>query len=322
VGRDTLLFVRNPHYALGGARGGADTIQVFTNRQPRQAMLGIENARVDLLMPPPLEYGDRLARAPDLTVVRAPGDPPVTWWLALNAELAPLARRDARRAVAWGMNRERLAEQLGPGFSPERRFSAHAPGEGGAIATAPGFDPAQAALSLAAAEAVLGIRVPVTVPRASPFAAGLDALTPGLARAGIQVDAVVVTGSEWERRTLARRGVQATLLPIRPVGGDPLDALAALFVNRGLGSGWGGNFAWYHPDAEVDSLLLSGLKASDPAARAAFLAQVETVLGSDLPLVPLRRPGGPARRVDRAGREARTRVRPTGGPQGPAGLPR
>ena len=40
VGRDTLLFVRNPHYALGGTRGGADTIQVFTNRQPRQAMLG------------------------------------------------------------------------------------------------------------------------------------------------------------------------------------------------------------------------------------------------------------------------------------------
>ena len=187
------------------------------------------------------------------------------------------------------MNRERLAEQLGPGFAPERRFSVHPPGEGGAVATAPGFDPAQATLSLAAAEAVLGIRVPVTVPRASPFAAGLDALTPGLARAGIQVDAVVVTGSEWERRTLARRGVQATLFPFRPVGDDPLDALAALLLNRGLGSGWGGNFAWYHPDMEVDSLVLSGLRARDPEARAGFLEQAETILGSDLPLVPLAR---------------------------------
>jgi ABC-type transport system substrate-binding protein len=250
-------------------------------------MLGLENGRVDLLMPPPLEYKDRVERSPDIALLHGAGDPPVTWWLALDAELAPLARRDARRAVAWGVNRERLAEQLGEGFTPERRLTARAPGAAGAPVSAPGFDPAQAAYSLAAAEAVSGIRVAVTVPRASPLAAGLDALTAGLARAGIQVDGTVVSGAAWERATLARRGVLATLVPFRPVGDDPLQGIAALLLNRGLGSGWAGNFAWYHPDSGLDSLLVAGLRASDPAARAALLGQIETLLGSDLPLVPL-----------------------------------
>jgi ABC-type transport system substrate-binding protein len=248
---------------------------------------------VDGLVPPPLEYLDRVQRSPDVTLVEGHADPPVTWYLALNAELAPLARRDARRAVAWGVNREHMVEQLGDRFAPERLFTAPGPSPrgGGAMraAAAPGYDPAQSSFFLAAADAMSGIRMPVTVPRASLLAAGLEALTPGLARAGIQVDAVVTTGSAWETAALSRRGTQATLVPFRAVGDDPLEALAALLLNRGLGSGWAGNVAWYHPDTGLDSLLVAGLREPDPAARAAITGQVETLLQSDLPLVPLAR---------------------------------
>ncbi len=326
AGAETLLFVRNPHYAAGADSGGADTIRVLGNRQARMALLGMESGRVDALAPPPLEYVARLARSPNVSVEHAFTDPPLTWYLALNAELFPLARRDARRAVAWGVNRERMVEQLGPWFAPERRFAPPRPGDGPApAATAPGYDPAQASVALADAEAMSGIRVPITVPRATPLAAALDALAPGLARANIQVDANPVPGADWERAALARRGAQAIVLPFRAPCDDPFEALAALLVNRGLRAGWAGNVAWYHPDAGLDSLLLAGLASADPAARAALRGQVETLLASDLPLLPLarvedcaaiRRPWGNARFVRGIGLRLRSLRRQAPPPAG------
>jgi len=322
TGIDTLLFVRNPHYR--GPAAGPDTVRVLANRQARMALLGIESGRVDVLAPPPLEYVDRLARSPGVTVVHGFTDPPLTWYLALDAELFPVARRDARRAMAWGVNRERMIEQLGDRFVPERRFAAPRPGDGPApVAIAPGYDPGQANLELAAANAMSGIRVPITAPRATPLAAALDALAPALARANIQADPTLVPGADWERAALARRGAQALLLPFRAPCNDPFEAFAALLLNRGLRSGWAGNYAWYHPDLGLDSLLLAGLASADPAARAALRGQVETLLGGDLPLVPLarvedcaalRRPWGNARFVRGIGLRLRS-LTPTEPPE-------
>lgn len=293
VGRDTLLFVRNRHYDPGlaeasaaeAARGYADTIRVLSHRTARQTLLGLENGRVELACPPPLEYGERLGRTAALARVTGSTDPPVRWILALNAELAPLARRDVRQAVAWGVNRQRLVEEFGAYTSPERGFARGEAGGG----QAPGYDPARARQFLEAAKRYTGARVAVTVPRASAFAEGLEALTPGLARASIQVDGVPVARSDWARAALARRGALAILLPWQAPCADDLEGLSAMLLNRGLRSGWAGNLAWYHPDSGLDSLLLHGLEESDPVARQAIAEQVGTLLESDAPLVPLAR---------------------------------
>ena len=293
VGRDTVLFVRNPHYDPGladralaeAARGYPDTIRVLTNRTARQSLLGLESGRVELACPPPLEYSERLARVAALTRVSGATDPPVRWLLVLNAELAPLARRDVRQAVASGLNRQRLVEEFGSYTLPERGFAKGEDGGG----QAPGYDPALARQFLEAAKQYTGVRVAVTVPRASTLAAGLEALTPALARASIQVDALPRPVSDWARAAIERRGAGAILVRWRAPSGDDLDGLAALLLNRGMRSGWGGNLGWYHPNSALDSLLLRGLRQSDPVGREAISGQIGTLLESDLPYLPLAR---------------------------------
>jgi ABC-type transport system substrate-binding protein len=293
AGRDTLLFLRNRHYDPGlddalaarARRGYPDTIRVLTNRTARQTLLGLESGRVDLACPPPLEFAERLGRSRRLVVTRGSGTPPMRWFLVLDCELAPLARRDARRAVAWGINRQRLVEELGDYAVPARAFA----DDEAAVGQAPGYDPIRARQFLEAAKYYTGIRIAVTVPRASALAAGLEALTPTLARASIQVDAVPRSTAEWSRAVLERRGSLAALVPWRSPAGDDLDGLAAMFVNRGLAAGWGGNLGWYHPDAGLDTLLLKGLAEDDPVARRAARDQAGTRLESDLPVVPLAR---------------------------------
>ena len=293
VGRDTLLFLRNPRYDPGlsdplaarARRGYPDTIRVLANRTARQTLLGLESGRVDLACPPPLEFAERLARSRRLTVARGNSVPPLRWYLVLDCELAPVARRDARRAVAWGINRQRLVEELGSYATPARSFV----GAEDATGQAPGYDPVRARQYLEAAKYYTGIRLAVTVPRASALAQGLEALTPALARGSIQVDAVPRSSAEWSRAVLERRGSLAAIVPWRaPADGD-LDALAAMLLNRGMASGWGGNLGWYHPGPGLDSLLLRGLAKDDPVARRAARDQVGTLLESDLPIVPLAR---------------------------------
>ena len=292
LGRDTLLFLRNPHYDPGlddpleatAQRGYPDTIRVLTNRIARQVLLGLESGRVDLACPPPLEFAERLGRSRHLVSVRGLSEPPLTWYLVMNCELAPVARRDARRAVAWGINRQRLVEEFGDFASPARGFTDDDDAQG----DAPGYDPVRARQYLEAATYFTGIRVAVTVPRGSALAAGLEALTPGLARASIQVDAVPKPASEWARAALDRRGAMAALVPWRSPGRGDLDGLSSLFLNRGLAGGWGGNVGWYRGPG-LDTLLVRGLGSGDPVALSAARDQAGTLLESDLPVVPLAR---------------------------------
>jgi ABC-type transport system substrate-binding protein len=264
-----------------GRSGGLDTIRVLTGVTARRALLGLESGRLDLMWPLPVEYRARLLRAESFGHAEAALDPPLTWWLVLNAELAPLARRDARRGVAQAVHRPRLPEELGDWLVPLRPFAREGAGE------APGYDPGQARLSFEAARYFTGIRMAVTVPRASAMAAGLEALAPALARGAVQVDPVAVPRGEWSRALLERRGLSAALVGWQAPSRDGLDDLAARLLNRGLRSGWGGNWSWYRPGPGLDSLLLRGLRETDPVTRAAIRDQVGELLESDLPFLPL-----------------------------------
>jgi len=293
VGRDTLLFLRNRHYDAGlddpletrAQRGYPDTIRVLTNRTARQSLLGLESGRVDLACPPPLEFAERLGRSRRLAVVHGQGTPPLRWYLVLNCELAPVARRDARRAVAWGINRQRLVEELGSYASPARSFA----GDDDAPGQAPGYDPVRARQYLEAAKYYTGIRIAVTVPRASALSLGLEALAPALARGSIQVEAIPRSTSEWSRAVIERRGALAAIVPWRAPADDDLEGLAAMLLNRGLVSGWGGNLGWYRAGPGLDSVLVRGLASDDPVARRAARDRLGTLLESDLPIVPLAR---------------------------------
>ena len=261
--------------------GVLDTIRVLTGIPSRRALLGFESGRIDLLCPVPSEYRERLLRGSTFGHVEAALDPPVTWWLVLNCELAPLARRDARRGVALAVHRPRLPEDLGDWLVPRRTFAE----SGGGMA--PGYDPGQARLAFEAARFFTGVRAGVTVPRASALARGLDALAPAMARGAVQVDALPLSRADWERAWLTRRGTTAALVAWQPPSRDEMDDLAARLLNRGLESGWAGNWSWYHPGPSLDSLLLRGLREADPVSRAALRDRVGELLESDLPFIPL-----------------------------------
>lgn len=291
LGRDAdgYLFTRDPGYVASlaaddprrGRAGHVDTIRVLTGIPARRALLGLESGRVDLLWPVPTEYRERLLRDPRFVHVEGTLDPPLTWWLVMNAELAPLARRDARRGVAMALHRPRLPEELGDWLTPVRGFAP------GSATEAPGYDPGQARLSFEAAKYFTGVRVPVTVPRSGALAAGLDALAPALARGAVQVDPVARPRAAWSRAVVTRRGAAALLVPWQPASHDGLDELAARLLNRGLGPAWGGNWGWYRPGVALDSLLVRGLREGEPVSRATLRDQVGQLLESDLPFVPL-----------------------------------
>jgi len=288
------LFIRDPAWGAGLAAddprrlraGTLDTIRVLTGVTSRRALLGFESGRIDLLWPLPLEYRDRLLRSEGFGHLEGGSDPPRVWHLVLHSELAPTARREARRGIALAVNRARLAEALGPWVTPRRSFASS---ENAGGAEAPGYDPDRARVSLEAARYFTGIRVPVTVPRSGRLAAGLEALAPALASGAVQVDAVPEPRAAWSRAVIARRGLVATILPWEAPARDGLDEFAALLLDRGLGSGRGGNLAHYNPGPGLDSLILRGLRETDPAARAALRDRIGTLLAGDLPFVPLAR---------------------------------
>ena len=295
--KNLVRFVRNPHFAeaLRGGEGEAgmreraaisgfpDTIVVLTGVPARRALLGLESGRIDALCPMPAEYRERLVRDRRMQHVRGATSPPLLWLLAMNTELAPLARRDARRAMGRGVNRLPLIESLGPSVLPWRAFTL----DGTSPNAAPGYDPADARLSLEAAKYFAGMRVVVTVPRGSAEAAACEALAPAAARASIQFEPKLVSRAAWTKAAIERRGAQALILPWVPPAKDGVDAIASLLLNRGLGSGWAGNMAWYRPSPAFDSLLVRGLREEDPLARRAIRDQIGELLESDLPLVPL-----------------------------------
>lgn len=282
-------FVRNPAWRAAleeddprrARPAGPDTVRVLTGVTSRRALLGLESGRIDLLWPVPVEYRERLMRSANFDHVEATLDPPHTWWLVLNAELAPLARRDARRGVAHAVHRPRLPEELGDWLVPLRTFATGGAGE------APGYDPGQARLSFEAARYFTGIRMPVTVPRGSAPEAGLEALAPALARGAVQVDAVPVSRAAWARAQRERRGMSAGVVVWQAPSRDGLDDLSARLLNRGLRSGWAGNWSWYHPGPGLDSLFVRGLRETDPVTRAAIRDQVGELLEGDLPFIPL-----------------------------------
>ena len=288
------LFVRDPAWGDGlGAddarrlrAGTLDTIRVLTGVTARRALLGLESGRIDLLWPIPLEYHDRLLRSTEFGHVEGVEEPPRIWHLVLHSELAPTARRDARRGIALAINRARLPEALGAGVTPWRAFTSTAVTD---AAEAPGYDPDGARVALEAARYFTGIRLPVIVPRATTIAAGLEAMAPALARGAVQVDAVPLPRDRWSLAVLARRGAVATIVPWEAPARDGLDELAALLLDRGLGSGRGGNMVHSSSGSALDSLLLRGLREPDPLARAAVRDRVASLLAGDLPFVPLAR---------------------------------
>lgn len=282
--KDQLMLVRNRNYG-GDARGFLDSIRVRVGVGMRGAVLGLGSGRVSILYPVPPEYRNRLGLDTRLARVESSEDAAMRWFLALNCELAPVARRLARHAVARAVNRQRVVELLAPLASPWRDFAAGGP----AASSAPGFDPMAAQAALEAAHYPRGIPLPIAVPRASLEAAAARSLVSDLGRASVYGEVQAEKREGFYRRLLARRGALASLVSWRCPTSDRLENLAELLLNRSLDETWGGNLFFYRTagGASLDSLLYRGLRSPGLSARETAAEEVEARLAEDLPFVPV-----------------------------------
>jgi ABC-type transport system substrate-binding protein len=280
-----FVLVRRRDYR-GAHPGHLDTIRVRTGIAARRAALGLASGAIGLFWPVPVEYRARLARDPRVARCESRGAP-LHWFLALNCELAPTARQQARRAVARAVNRQRVVGLMMPLASPWRGY---APG-GPPSSAAPGFDPLAAQAALEAADYPRGIQLPVLVARGSRELTPARGLASDLSRAGVYGEIRPRARADFEAARWARRGAVAAFWGWRPPTSDPLSNLAELLLNRGLDDRWGGNVSFFRMGggAALDTLLLAALREREPRARAAAVEALEARLAEETPFVPVAR---------------------------------
>jgi ABC-type transport system substrate-binding protein len=280
-----IRLVRNPH-AL--RRAAVDEIQIrwyeFTDGRPDALVAAVESGEVDFTMSLARDDVGALQRVRKLF---QPGMS--TAFLAFNTSKPHLAGAQARRALALGIDRYRLAElcYANPAAFVARCLLPPALGRGNDGLR---HDPAAAQAALAGLAWPDRMRM-VCVWGPRPYLTKPDAVAAGISyqlRAlGLEVDTIVAKDSEHYGTLLAHGDYDLVLGGWVADTPDPLDYLEAI-VGSGAVVGSGNvaiatsNYARWR-DSEVDRLLLDARGGGGPRVIEDILARI----ASEVPVMPL-----------------------------------
>jgi peptide/nickel transport system substrate-binding protein len=282
-----IVLARNPHYT-GESAGYVDTIRVRVGVNARRAVQGVSSGRIDVLWPVSLSSRARLMREPGVSHLAGDSASGPIWLLVFNSAVLPTARKPARQAIAFGINRMSLVDEFGEAIEPWNTFGDDP--EGDPALAAPGFDPERSREALSRALHPLGMRVAITVPRESQEAEIAAALLGDLGLSGIHGEIRDLSRARYWEALTANRGTVASILAWQPYATDPLAALSEAFLNSSLDPRWWGNLGYYRTDgAALDTLLLRGLRADSAEEREASVRKTRERLAADIPVIPLGR---------------------------------
>jgi peptide/nickel transport system substrate-binding protein len=148
---DRLTFKRNPNYWQTG-KPYLDELQVSVSADPQANLLRFEAAAVDVVDSPPLVDTVRLLKDSTYSVVISQ-NPSVFQSFFFNTKYAPFDRKEVRQALAYAIDRKRMADTVFQGLTkPEALpWAANSPAYDAAKNEAYAFDPARTKSLLAAA---------------------------------------------------------------------------------------------------------------------------------------------------------------------------
>ena len=216
---------------------------------------------------------------------------PAIWFMMFNTKSGLFANKDARHALAFAIDRERIVKQVMQGIA---RPGAGAFGDGFkwllneevAYAKKYPFDPARARALLAMA----GVK-PNTVTVRMPFDLGRpqmraqsQIIQDNLRQVGLEVRLEPLERSVLIDRVFTKRDFDLTLASFYSAG-DPAIGYTRLYVTT-TGTSPNTNASGY-ANPKVDDLLGQAATAADRAARARAYKELQVILNDDLPSLVL-----------------------------------
>jgi ABC-type transport system substrate-binding protein len=207
------------------------------------------------------------------------------WGIALNTQMKPFNNVHARRAVAFGINRERWRKVLNHKILPMGQMvPMQLMGYDPKLPNLQRYDAARAKEELALAGFPNGITEPVTLWFSDGASAVLQAelFQEDMRQIGIAVQLKPASFAEYLQQTGKPGQAQASIAGWNQDFPDPADFLDVLLHSKSIHPENSENRAFY-VNPEFDALLDTARVESDPATRAELYRQANDIAARDAP---------------------------------------
>ncbi|MDU8944312.1 ABC transporter substrate-binding protein [Ovoidimarina sediminis] len=284
---DRVVLEKNSDYFKGDTTD-VDKVVFRIIQDAETALLAFERGEVDYI---PRIGGQNIVRAEDagqvLTATAGPGGGNCIMTVSFNLESELLQPADVRRAIALGIDRERLNDQVlfGRGNVAEAPFSsaigwAHAAGSLSSL----GHDPASASAALDAAglePGADGIRAEIDMVHFPTFSKYAELMAQDLAKVGIRLTSRPLDRPAAIDAIFKARDFDTNLISYCN-GVDPEIGIKRMYVSNNIGPIPFSNASAYRNE-KVDALFAAAGSTADQGERARAYGEIQTILAEDLP---------------------------------------
>jgi ABC-type oligopeptide transport system substrate-binding subunit len=279
-----ITFVRNPNY-WKKSTPYLNEVDYVLGLEPDVALLRLKSGQLDLLGDgvPPADYPN-LVSDPTWSRNINKGKVFGMIYLSMNTQHAPLSDRRVRQAIAYTIDREKIIKlTAGRGTIADHYY---VPGIPGQAKNAPIYRVNIAkAKTLMKAAGVSNVTLPLIVRNVEPFTTIAQSIQQDLSQIGIKMTIrsmpIADTYSAEGKASYNGFGLNDWYADFP----DPWDLINSFLTSQSAVDG-GINFAFYK-NPSVDKLNAAAAVEANVAKRTAMYAQVEKILLTDMPWLPL-----------------------------------
>jgi peptide/nickel transport system substrate-binding protein len=286
-----VTMTRNEDY--WGEKPAAEELKVEVISDPETLRLAVQSGEVDGTFQLPVEKSKTWDAMDDVRISYVPGL--ITTMLTLDVTQAPFDDIHARRAVAYALDRQGIADALFAGHADPAAQTMVEPSLFNTTATEDevealydelpdyGFDLEKAADELGQSATPDGFEVGIEYPESRPFLGQiLQTLAQNLESIGVTLDVKEVPESSWIANLRAEKRPTMGIVALGVDYPSPASLLDAVLAPTGAGTT---NYANYRPAELVDAMRQ--YQVGDPEARFDVLSETMRQLAEDLPYVPV-----------------------------------